>query len=110
MERDQVSGAEVSDLIAALRSGALSLEEVAQEFREKAWARARRPEPQSYRDRAAQLDPPPHVAGSIDDLTAAYDRGELTWEQYRTLADAVADAINAQYEVQDRGTGTSIPE
>lgn len=105
-----MSAADVTNLIAALRSGALSLEEVAQEFREREWARARRPEPQSYRDRAAQLDPPPHVAGSIDDLTAAYDRGELTWEQYRTLADAVADAINAQYEAQDGDKETSSPE
>lgn len=95
-----MTAAEVNDLITALRSGALSLEEVAQQFRERKWVRARRPVPKNYRDRAAQSDPANNVAGSIDDLTGSYDRGELTWEQYRTLADAVADSINAEYEVR----------
>ena len=48
---------------------------------------------------AALRDPGANVPGSIDDVTAAYDRGEITREQYRTLAHAVADAINAA----DRG-------
>lgn len=103
---------EVSELIAALRSGTMSLEEVAGRFRQRTWARTRHAVPRSYSELAAiaQSDPESDVPGSIDEVTAAYDRGELTRDQYRVLAHAVADAINAQYEVQDRGTGTSIPE
>ena len=36
------------------------------------------------------------VPGSVDDLVAAYDRRELTREQYRALMNAVADAKNAE--------------
>ena len=92
-----MSATDVSELLAALRSGALTLEQVADQFRQRSWARSRRPAPETYRERAAQLDPPLPVAGSIDELTAAYDRGELTWEQYRTLSTAVADSINSEY-------------
>jgi hypothetical protein len=104
-----VSANEVADLIAALRSGTLSLDEVAQRFRQRSWPPAAAPEPKTTAERAAQWDPPPDVAGSIDDLTASYDRGELTWEQYRTLAEAVADSINAEYERRQQGSqaGTS---
>ena len=41
-------------------------------------------------------DPGPSVPGSVDEIIAAYDRGELTREQYRVLAHAVAEAINAE--------------
>ena len=87
---------EVTDLMAALTSGDMSLDEVAARFRERRWPRTRRPVPQSYAELAdaAQLDPGANVPGSIDDVTAAYDRGEITRVQYRTLARAVAEAIN----------------
>lgn len=39
---------------------------------------------------------PEDVPGSVDDVVAAYDRRELTREQYRVLMDAAADAITAQ--------------
>ena len=92
-----MSRSEVTDLIVALRSGAMSLDEVAERFRLRDWPRTRSPTPASYRElaAAAQVDPGANVPGSIDDLTAAYDRGEITREQYRRLAHAVADAINA---------------
>jgi len=45
---------------------------------------------------AEQQDPEPDVPASFDEVTAAYDRGELTRDQYRTLAHAVAEAINAE--------------
>jgi hypothetical protein len=92
-----VSSTEVTDLIDALRSGSMTLEEVAQRFRQRAWSRTRQPEPQSYEQLAAAnlLDPEPLVPGSIDEVTAAYDRGDLTAEQYDVLSEAVADAINA---------------
>jgi hypothetical protein len=104
-----VSSSEVADLIAALQSGSMSLEEVAQRFRQRTWPPAAPPVPRTTAERAAQWDPSPHVAGSVDDLTASYDRGELTWEQYRTLAEAVADSINAEYEAHE-GSETGMSE
>ena len=38
------------------------------------------------------------MPGSMDDVTAAYDRGEISREQYRALAHAVAESINAEAE------------
>ncbi|MGO8961795.1 MAG: hypothetical protein ACLQFR_31145 [Streptosporangiaceae bacterium] len=98
---------EVTDLIGALRSGAMSLDEVAARFRLRSWPRTRSPAPASYAELAAAalIDPGGSVPGSIDDLTAAYDRGEVTREQYRALAHAVADAINAEARRGDRGPG-----
>jgi hypothetical protein len=96
---------EVGVLLAALGSGKMSLDEVADRFRRRAWCRSRSPVPMSYSEMAtaAQLDPGANVPGSIDDVVAAYDRGEITREQYRTLAHAVADSINA--EARRAGTG-----
>lgn len=93
-----MSSSEVTDLIVALRSGAMSLDEVAERFTIRTWPRTRGPMPGSYAElaAAAQVDPGASVPGSIDDLTAAYDRGEISREQYRTLAHAVAVAINAE--------------
>jgi hypothetical protein len=89
---------EVTELIAALRDGSLSLDEVAQRFRQRSWARTRKPEPTSYLDMAAAAleDPEPYVPGSFDELAAAYHRGELTRAQYRTLAEAVAESLRAE--------------
>ena len=93
-----MSSSEVTDLIVALRSGAMSLDEVAERFKVRSWPRTRGVRPGSYSDltATAQVDPGGSVRGSIDDLTAAYDRGEITRDQYRTLAHAVAFAINAE--------------
>jgi hypothetical protein len=90
---------EVSDLIAALRCGSMTLEEVADEFRHRRWPRTKSPAPQSYIElaAAAQLDPRTDVPGSFDDVLAAYDRGEITREQYRTLVEAAAESIRAEY-------------
>jgi hypothetical protein len=89
---------EVTELIAALRDGSLSLDEVAQRFRARSWPRTRKPEPESYPEMAAAglEDPEPYVPGSFDELAAAYRRGELTREQYRTLAEAVAESLRAE--------------
>jgi predicted RNA-binding protein associated with RNAse of E/G family len=92
-----MGGSEVRDLIAALRSGEVTVDEVAAAFRRRTWPRTRGPAAQTYSQmaEAALRDPGANVPGSIDEVTAAYDRGEITREQYRTLAHAVADAINA---------------
>jgi hypothetical protein len=91
---------EVTELITAFRNGTLSLDEVAQRFRERSWPRTRKPEPASYLELAAAAleDPEPDVPGSFDEVVAAYDRGELTRAQYRTLAEAVAESLRAEGE------------
>jgi hypothetical protein len=89
---------EVTEMIAALRNGSLTLDEVAQRFRERTWPHTKKPAPTSYQEMAAAAleDPEPDVPGSFDDVTAAYDRGELTRAQYRTLAEAVAESLRAE--------------
>lgn len=86
---------EVAELIAALRAGRLTVDEVAERFRRRHWVAARRPVPRTYAEMAALQDVETDVPDSFDEVVAAYDRGELTREQYRRLAHAVADAINA---------------
>jgi hypothetical protein len=90
-----MTATEIAELLAALRAGRLSVDEVAQQFRRRSWVAARRPVPRTYAEMAAQQDADTDVPGSFDEVVAAYDRGELTREQYRTLARAVAEAINA---------------
>jgi hypothetical protein len=89
---------EVTELIAALRNGSLSLDEVTQRFRQRTWPRTRKPTPKSYLEMAADAleDPEPDIPGSFDEVTAAYDRGELTRTQYRALAEAVAESLRAE--------------
>jgi hypothetical protein len=90
---------EVAELITALREGSMSLEEVAQRFRERSWPRTTPPAPTSYLEMAAaaQEDPEPFVPGSFDEVIAAYDRGELTLAQYGVLAEAAAESLRAEY-------------
>jgi hypothetical protein len=85
---------EVSDLIRALRDGTTTLDQVAQQFRERKWPRRRWNPPASYLEMAAraQQDPQPHVPGSFDDITDAYDRGDLSRDEYRVLSEAVAES------------------
>lgn len=93
----QMSADEIPELLAALRTGELSIESVAELFRRRTWVRTKST-PQSYAELSAATleDPGANVPGSFDEVTAAYDRGELSREQYRTLAHAVAEAINAE--------------
>lgn len=87
---------EIGDLLAAFRAGQIELDDLAERFRQREWVIARRSAPTSYEEMAEQQDVEPDVQGSFDEVTAAYDRGEITREQYRTLAHAVAEAINAE--------------
>jgi hypothetical protein len=91
-----MSGSEVTGYVAALRAGRMSLDEVAERFRQRDWPAARRPAPTTYAEMAQQQDVEPDVPGSYDEVTAAYDRGDLTSHEYRVLSDAVAEAINAR--------------
>jgi hypothetical protein len=91
-------GSEVTELIEALRNGTMTLDEVAQRFRERTWPLTRDPKPQTYLERAAaaEADPDPLVPGSFDEVAAAYHRGDLSLDAYRTLADAAAESIRAE--------------
>jgi hypothetical protein len=94
---------EVTDLINALRNGSMNLDEVSQRFRERSWPRRRKHVPATYLEMAAaaQQDPDPRLPGSFDDVTAAYQLGELSGEQYDALAKAMAEALRAE----DMGEG-----
>jgi hypothetical protein len=89
---------EVSDMIKALRDGTMTLEQVAQRFRERKWPRRRRPPAASYLEMAtrAQEDPEPYVPGSFDDVAAAFHRGDLSRSEYRVLSEAVAESKRAE--------------
>ncbi len=94
-EHSSLSATDVAWLIAELRAGRVSLDDVAGRFRHRDWPATRRPAPATYDEMAAQQDVDVDVPGSLDEVTTAYDRGELTSDEYRVLSDAVADAISA---------------
>jgi predicted RNA-binding protein associated with RNAse of E/G family len=98
MESIPMSTSEVDDLIAALRSGNMTLTEVADRFRVRSWPRTRHAAARTPLEWAEQQDPAPDLPGSYDDLTGAYDRGQLTAEEYDVLCDAIADSIRAKAE------------
>jgi hypothetical protein len=97
---------DVSDLIRSLRDGTMTLEQVAQRFREREWPRRRRPLATSYLEMAtrAQEDPEPYIPGSFDDVAAAFHRGDLSREEYRVLSEAVAESKRAEdRRLEDQG-------
>jgi hypothetical protein len=96
---------EVTELIMALRTGTMSLDQVAQRFRERSWPDQPAPTPTSYLElaAAAQQDPAPDVPGSFDDVTAAYDRGDLSRAEYRVLAEAAAESMRSQSGGRNKG-------
>jgi hypothetical protein len=99
---------EVTDLIAALRDGSMSLDEVAQRFRDRSWPRRRKASPNDYLElaAAAQEDPDPYLPGSFDDVAAAFHRGELSDTEYGVLARAMADSMRAEDQgVAEHGEG-----
>jgi hypothetical protein len=94
---------EVTDLISALRDGAMSLDEVAQRFRARTWPRRAKPPPTTYLEMAAQAqeDPEPDVPGSFDEVTAALYRGEISDGDYEVLAQAMAESKRAEDQRRD---------
>lgn len=89
---------EVTQLIDALCSGTMSLEEVASRFRRRSWPRMQKPEPETYLElaAAAQEDPEPYIPGSFDDVVVAYDQGKLTDDEYTVLSEAAAQSKRAE--------------
>lgn len=88
---------EVTDLIQCFKAGELTLDELAQRFRERSWPRTMPSPPSSYLDMAAraQEDPGVTVPDSYDEVTAAYGRGDLTREEYDLLSEAVLESGRA---------------
>ena len=91
---------DVTELIAALRDGTMSLDEVAQQFRERIWPRRELGQTTSYIEMAAaaERDPDPYIEGSFDDVAAAFHRGDLSDSEYEVLAQAMADSMRAEDE------------
>jgi hypothetical protein len=91
---------EVTELIDGLKRGSISLSEVAQRFRERSWPSTRGPKPETYLERAAAAaaDPDPLVPGSFDEVAAAYHRGDISIDDYRTLAEAAAESMRDEEE------------
>ena len=88
---------EVSDLLKALRSGHMTLDEVAQKFRQRNWPRkGTRPATYTEYATAEMQDPEPYVPGSFDEVTLAYHNGDLSDEQYDVLAAAMAQSKENQ--------------
>lgn len=86
---------EVTELISALRNGTMSLDEVAQRFRERSWPRRNSDKSATYLDlaAAAERDPDPYLEGSFDEVATAFHRGDLSDSEYETLAQAMADSM-----------------
>jgi hypothetical protein len=93
--------------IVALRSGQVSLEEVALWFRERSWPRRSRREPSSYAEMAAaaERDPEPDLPGSFDEVYAAYHRRELSREEFHVLKAVALEGMSAD----DRASGERLP-
>jgi hypothetical protein len=89
---------EIPELIAALRDGSMTLDEVAEHFRQRLWPRRTTPVPTTYLERAAaaQQDPEPYRPGSFDDVAAAHQEGQLSDEEYEVLSEAVAESKRAE--------------
>jgi hypothetical protein len=83
---------EVTELLKALQDGTVSLDDVAQRFRNRSWPRRATPRPSTYLEVAsrAQEDPDADVPGSFDEVTAALHRGDISDEDYEVLAQAMA--------------------
>jgi hypothetical protein len=91
-------GSEVTELISALRNGTISLDEVAQRFRERSWSRRNTEQSATYLDLAAasERDPDPYLEGSFDEVAMAFHRGELSDSEYETLAQAMAESMRRE--------------
>jgi hypothetical protein len=90
---------EVTDLLASYKAGELTLDELAERFRDRSWPRAAPSHsPSSYLGMAAQAqeDPGSDVPDSFDDVEAAFFRHELSIEEYERLRRAVAEALDTE--------------
>jgi hypothetical protein len=80
---------DVTELIAAYGRGELTLDELAQRFRDRTWPPRRLSTPglQEAYSREAE-DPGPIAEGSFDEVASAYLQGEISIDEYDILARA----------------------
>jgi hypothetical protein len=83
---------EVTDMIAAYGRGELTLDELAQRFRDRTWPR-RRQSPSDLQEayKRETEDPEPIADGSFDEVAAAYLQGEISLKEYDILARAAGE-------------------
>jgi hypothetical protein len=88
---------DVTDMIAAYGRGELTLDELAQRFRDRTWPPRRLSSSglQEAYNREAE-DPEPIAEGSFDEVASAYLQGEITLGEYDVLARAAGDAGPSQ--------------
>jgi hypothetical protein len=100
---------DVAELIAALRAGTMSLDEVARRFRQRSWPDQPKTEPKSDLEFATRAleDPDPYVEGSFDDVAAAFHRGDLTLAEYEALARAASESMDAEDRRRNGSTGSA---
>jgi hypothetical protein len=96
---------EIIDLLDALHDGTLTLEDVAQQFRDRKWPRRRPQEHASYTEMAAAdlSDPEPYVPGSYDDVAAAYHAKKISRDQFRILSNAVTESQRQEDAASESG-------
>jgi hypothetical protein len=101
---------EVIDLIAALRNGTMTLQDVAESFRARSWPRRAAPSPISYLELAtrAQQDPDPYIPDSFDDVDRAYQRGQISDDEYDVLVEAMSESMRAEDHRRRTGGNPSI--
>lgn len=90
---------EVTDLIDSYKAGEMTLDELAQRFRERRWPRTPPPQrPATYLDMAAlaQEDPGSVVPGSFEDVEVAFVRHELSVDEYKVLRAAMSESLQAE--------------
>jgi hypothetical protein len=83
---------DVTDMIAAYGRGELTLDELAQRFRDRAWP-PRRLSSSALQEayKRETEDPEPIAEGSFDEVASAYLQREISIEEYDILARAVGE-------------------
>ena len=88
---------DVTDMITAYRRGELTLDELAQRFRDRTWPPRRLSPsalPEAYKREIE--DPEPIAEGSFDEVAGAYLQGEMSVEEYEVLVRAVGETGSSQ--------------
>jgi hypothetical protein len=83
---------DITDMIAAYGRGELTLDELAQRFRDRTWPPRRLSSsglPEAYKRETE--DPEPIAEGSFDEVASAYLQGEISIDEYDVLARAAGD-------------------
>jgi hypothetical protein len=88
---------DVTDMIATYRRGELTLDELAQRFRDRSWPPRRLSPPTLEEAYKRELeDPAPIAEGSFDEVASAYLQGKISIEEYDILARAVGETGPSQ--------------